>query len=214
VRDGLIKVCRAGRVRAKGRRISYRETSGRLQVVSGRANQIEPGRLKFEQEIAEAPEDIPPQCWAGHMQLWQTADGIIRLGGSEVWTGITKDEELYLICAWAHVQFSLADLQDLVAQGVKALAEERHAAATAIPTEASSNALLRPAPTEEIRNVLTAVYDEAPAKPPNVREVVKPAQAKLAAKGLRASRGQIQTVADEPQFKSRRGLVGKRYYRK
>jgi hypothetical protein len=69
-------------------------------------------------------------------------------------------------------------------------------------------ASLRPATADEIRKALTAVYYGAPDRPPNIRQVVKPVQGKLAAQGLAASGRQIQEIADEQQFKVCRGQPG------
>jgi hypothetical protein len=63
----------------------------------------------------------------------------------------------------------------------------------------------------EIRNALQAVYDEAEhrrQKPPNLTEVVRPVQTKLAEQGFSATKRQVQGLADEPAFKQRRLKCG------
>jgi hypothetical protein len=72
----------------------------------------------------------------------------------------------------------------------------------------------RPASLQLIREALTAEYDEAEAqkqKPPNVKEVAARVQTRLAAKGYTASKSQIQKIAAETNFSSRRLLQGHRF---
>ena len=70
---------------------------------------------------------------------------------------------------------------------------------------------LRPAPPAKINEAIAVVYDEAEVaneKPPNLKELVKPVQAKLAAKGFEASGRHIQELADHEIYKGRRRKRG------
>jgi hypothetical protein len=64
------------------------------------------------------------------------------------------------------------------------------------------------APAAIIKDVLRDVYDTL-EKPPNIKEVAKPVQAGLQERGYTASARRIQAVADSPEFKQRRRLLGK-----
>jgi hypothetical protein len=78
-------------------------------------------------------------------------------------------------------------------------------------TSVGSEDALRKAPNGTIRAAITAAYDEAERagqKAPNVREVVKPVQAKLRDQGFEASGSQIQALADAEEYKKRRRKVG------
>jgi len=71
---------------------------------------------------------------------------------------------------------------------------------------------MRSAPTPEIHKAITAAYDNAEtgsAKPPNLKEIIKPVQEILSVQGYKASGSQIQKLADAPKHKSRRRPVGK-----
>jgi hypothetical protein len=70
---------------------------------------------------------------------------------------------------------------------------------------------LRQAPPNLIEKAISDVYDLADAsgaKPPNIKELVKPVQDLLKAKGLKASGRQIQDTGGGPKFKGRRGKIG------
>jgi hypothetical protein len=72
---------------------------------------------------------------------------------------------------------------------------------------------LRQAPEPTIKEAIRAVYDVADqerTKPPNVIELAEPVQRLLAMQGLTASKKRIRDIADQPEFKKRRGPVGKR----
>jgi hypothetical protein len=71
---------------------------------------------------------------------------------------------------------------------------------------------LRPASYDEIDFAITAVYDEAAqigGKPPNIKELSKPVQAKLAAIGRAASGALIMEIGDRQEHKKRRRRPGK-----
>jgi hypothetical protein len=66
---------------------------------------------------------------------------------------------------------------------------------------------MRPAPSVQIHQAITEVYDQAEAageKPPNVNEVIKPVQEKLHSAGYHASGRQIRKLADNGEHALRR----------
>jgi hypothetical protein len=70
---------------------------------------------------------------------------------------------------------------------------------------------LRNAPDAIINETIRAVYDDAERagqKAPNVKEVVKPVQAKLRDQGFEASSRRIQELADAKEYKKRRRKPG------
>ena len=70
----------------------------------------------------------------------------------------------------------------------------------------------RKATEPDIDLAIRAVYDQAERdgeKPPNIKELIKPVQAKLAATGLKASGLMIMRVGNEPQHKKRRWEQGR-----
>lgn len=77
---------------------------------------------------------------------------------------------------------------------------------------ATDTVSLRSAPEPEIHKAIKAAYDNAEtasAKPPNLREIIKPVQAILCDQGYKASGSQIQKLAEAPQHQSRRRQAGK-----
>jgi hypothetical protein len=71
---------------------------------------------------------------------------------------------------------------------------------------------LRRAQDRVIEDEVLRVYDIADkegTKPPNIKEVVKPVQARLRQIGQAASATQIRKIAESPEFKKRRRLPGK-----
>jgi hypothetical protein len=71
---------------------------------------------------------------------------------------------------------------------------------------------LKPASDPVIHKAITTAYDNAKtasAKPPNVKEVVKPVQEILCGQGYKASGNQIQKLAGAFQYQSRRRKPGK-----
>jgi hypothetical protein len=77
------------------------------------------------------------------------------------------------------------------------------------PAASPTNA---PAPGFEIHKAITAVYDDAGergTKPPNLKEIIAPAQARLLAAGLKASGLQIQKLAEDPRHAGRRRPPGR-----
>lgn len=71
---------------------------------------------------------------------------------------------------------------------------------------------LKTASKNKIHECITAIYDEAEAagrKPPNINECGAVVQKRLRDSGFEASQLCIKALADEPQYKSRRGRVGK-----
>jgi hypothetical protein len=76
----------------------------------------------------------------------------------------------------------------------------------------SDTVSLRSAPEPEIHKAITAAYDHAEtasAKPPNLREIIKPVQAILCDQGYKVSGSQIQKLAESPQHQIRRRQAGK-----
>jgi len=72
---------------------------------------------------------------------------------------------------------------------------------------------LRSATDQKIHDAISAAYDQATLsrqKPPNVREVAKPAQAILRATGYDASKNRITNLAEDRRHAERRWPVGKR----
>jgi hypothetical protein len=70
---------------------------------------------------------------------------------------------------------------------------------------------LRQAPERAIHEAITAAYDQAGAageKPPNLKEIVAPAQAILRVQGYKASGRQIQNLAGADQHNNRRRKPG------
>jgi hypothetical protein len=83
-----------------------------------------------------------------------------------------------------------------------------------VPSDASivENEKLGPAPDAEIKLAISAEYDEAEKsqrKPPNVKEIASPVQARLRDKGFHASGNYIQQIADAPEHKARRRPRGR-----
>jgi hypothetical protein len=86
-------------------------------------------------------------------------------------------------------------------------------------TDASSAETARElveAPTDGviIREVIRAVYDEAErtsAKPPNINELPGKVQSKLKDLGYRAAGRRIKTIGEDPEFKRRRRVPGRRW---
>jgi hypothetical protein len=71
---------------------------------------------------------------------------------------------------------------------------------------------LKPASERTIKDEIQRVYDIADkegSKPPNIKEVAKPVQARLQEIRQRATAAQIQKIADRPEFKKRRNPPGK-----
>jgi hypothetical protein len=102
LKAGLVELCRTGRVRAVGRRITSRR------------EQVEPGLLKFEEEIAPKHEPIPPEAWEGDGRFLLEYPEGLRLEGSRAYVG---REPLYMHEAWDDVRFDWGDLRQLVEQG-------------------------------------------------------------------------------------------------
>jgi len=77
--------------------------------------------------------------------------------------------------------------------------------------QGTSGDKLRPARVANINEAIRAVYDDAERagqKPPNVKEVVKPVQAKLRDNDLEASGRRIQERAEAEEYKKRRRKPG------
>ena len=71
---------------------------------------------------------------------------------------------------------------------------------------------LKPASKPMIESEVRRVYDivdKEGRKPPNIREVAKPAQDLLRGDGYKASAKQIQEIAERPEFAKRRRSTGK-----
>jgi hypothetical protein len=80
-----------------------------------------------------------------------------------------------------------------------------------VPAQETSGDELRTAPVDIINETIRAVYDDADRagqKAPNVKEVVKPVQAKLRDNGFKASSSRIQEIADAEEYKKRRRKPG------
>lgn len=88
--------------------------------------------------------------------------------------------------------------------------ENAAGAASALTSDDAANNELRPAPLNTISQAIRQAYDEAGEEQPNLNKIVKPVQAILQAKGLKASKNLIQKIAHKPEHKSRRRPVGKR----
>jgi hypothetical protein len=72
---------------------------------------------------------------------------------------------------------------------------------------------LKPAPDGIIRDQISSVYSDAErtgSKAPNLEELISPVRERLKSLDYKASRERIRNIGSEPQFKSRRGPVGKR----
>jgi hypothetical protein len=70
---------------------------------------------------------------------------------------------------------------------------------------------LRKAKEEEVRKAIGAIYDEADAntsKPPNLKELPPLVRNRLARAGCTATHEKIGEIADEVEFRKRRGRVG------
>jgi hypothetical protein len=102
LKAGLVELCRTGRVRAIGRRITYRP------------EQVEPGLSKFEEEIAVKHESIPPEAWEGEGRFLLEYPEALRLEGSRAYVA---REPLYMHEAWHDVHFDWNDLRSLVERG-------------------------------------------------------------------------------------------------
>ncbi|MGY4437068.1 hypothetical protein ACVWWO_009545 [Bradyrhizobium sp. F1.13.1] len=79
------------------------------------------------------------------------------------------------------------------------------------PSEPDERPATRPTSETRIRTEIAAVYAEAAAqetKPPNIKELGKVVQQRLAAVGLGAAQIQIQKIGDEAAFKKLRRLPG------
>jgi hypothetical protein len=75
-----------------------------------------------------------------------------------------------------------------------------------------SESTLKPAPDGAIRDQIGSVYSDAEksgSKAPNLEELLAPVRERLKPLGYKVSRERIRNIASEPQFKSRRGPVGK-----
>src|SRR5271154_4304809 len=92
LRTGLQELCRAGRVRAKGRRIFYR------------IDQTE-NLVKITEDISASFERIPADDWAA-LLLLKRPEGL-RLEGSDTLLGL---ERMYEMRGWADVHFVERDL--------------------------------------------------------------------------------------------------------
>src|SRR5262245_45484500 len=78
--------------------------------------------------------------------------------------------------------------------------------------DAATSLKLKPASEPMIEDKVGRVYDIADKegkKPPNIREVAKPAQDLLRGDGYKASAKQIQEIAERPEFAKRRRSTGK-----
>jgi hypothetical protein len=80
------------------------------------------------------------------------------------------------------------------------------------PSNAATSPQLKLTSKQMIKSAIRRVYDIAERegkKPPNIKEVPKPVQAQLQARGHYASATQIKEIADSPEFKNRRRPPGK-----
>ena len=98
LRAALVELCRTDRCRTRGRKIIYRVT------------QVEPGRLKVEEEIAAKHEPIPPDDWAGR-DLLEWPEGL-RLEGAVEYAGIPEGHFVHK--GWTDVTFDTHILRALV----------------------------------------------------------------------------------------------------
>jgi hypothetical protein len=94
---------------------------------------------------------------------------------------------------------------------LKFISREDAAASTALvdstaPGDAADQ--LKPAGDPKIDEAISAVYETAKGKPPNLNELVAPVKDKLREQGLSASKERIQKIAGNPKHSSRRGKSG------
>jgi hypothetical protein len=102
-----------------------------------------------------------------------------------------------LVTNRAEIEINAGDLCDWV--------DEQKSAAASSPKKKPTK--------EKLRDVIKSVYDEAAKtgkKPPNINELADAVALKLEAKGYTATKASIKSIGEEPEFASRRGLVGKR----
>jgi hypothetical protein len=120
--EGLVEVCRAGRVRAEGRRLKFHWTL----VAAGRWNVTTSFDNKYEL--------IPPEDWRD--LLFCSYDGL-RLEGARKWLA---PDPVFEPKGWAFIRFSEGDLLDLIEDTRR----RREASETAAPHLAASSATNAP----------------------------------------------------------------------
>jgi hypothetical protein len=83
---------------------------------------------------------------------------------------------------------------------------------TSEPIERKSEPKLKIAPESKIDHLISTEYDAAEqngSKPPNLKEIIGPVQARLRAEGYNASGRQIQKLAEADKHKARRRPPGR-----
>jgi hypothetical protein len=81
-----------------------------------------------------------------------------------------------------------------------------------LTAEAETSIGNKPASDKQIREAIRAEYNRADAakeRPPNINELWRRIKPLLTAQGFEVSGNRIETIGEEKEFKSRRGLVGK-----
>jgi hypothetical protein len=95
--EALVQVCRAGRVRARGKRIRYHWTP------------ITEARWDVTTSVEKEYESIPPEDWRDLMlSSWSKE---LRLEGASKWL---DPDPVFEPAGWAFVRFGESDLLDLI----------------------------------------------------------------------------------------------------